>query len=163
MKKVLCAVIPADMDAEVGHMEFYAGDLSAMHGLVGGLVEAIDLNEYRATMWANEESKNLGLPINARASMFLWLSDPRWRFRDHIRGDVFITGLPDEEGDTQSMPMELFQLLFRTAKYRTEVQTGGEEWSGNRICFEEYFEAAHAVLDLATRWRLVTHCRVVAA
>lgn len=163
MHTILIIVIPADQEKEVGYMTIDSGDLSAMQGLVGGLVEAIELRAQQATMWVHEEHKYVGLLKNPRATMALWLSDPMWRFKDFICGDVFLTGMADDDGETLPVPDELFQLFFRTAKYRTEVQTGSDSWAGNRIEFEEYFDAAHAVLDLASRWTLVTDCRVVAA
>ncbi|MDI9934743.1 DUF3846 domain-containing protein [Rhodococcus sp. IEGM 1351] len=163
MNKIRCIVIPADINVEVGHMEFYEGDLSAMQGIVGGLYQAIDLEAQKATLWVNEEGKNIGLPKNQRATMELWLSDGRWRFQDFVAGNAFITGQPDEEGRTTSVPQEIIDLLFKTDEYKYEVQTGSPSWNGNGLRYDDYWDAAHGVLELSSRWMLVTECRVVAA
>lgn len=165
MHTILIVVIPADIEKEVGYMTIDSGDLSAMQGLVGGLVQALDLNAQKATMWVNENGKNERLPMNQRGTMALWMSDPVWRFQDFVSGDVFLTGPANEEGESTPVPDELFQLFFRTAEYRVEIQTkkDGDAWLSHDETFEEYWDAAHSVLDLASRWKAVTDLRVVPA
>ncbi|QEX10911.1 DUF3846 domain-containing protein [Rhodococcus erythropolis] len=165
MKKIRCIVIPVDLDAAVDTLEFFEGDLSAMQGLVEGLVQAVDLEQQKATLWFNESGKIEHLPKNQRATMELWSSDSRWRFQDFVAGNAFITGLSDEDGETTSVPQELVDLMLSTAKYRAEVTTLNDEdsWSSNNLEFPDYWEAAHSVLELASRWRMVSNCRVIAA
>ncbi|MHD0306674.1 hypothetical protein, partial [Rhodococcus erythropolis] len=46
-----------------------------------------------------------------------------------------------------------------------EVTTLSDEnsWSSNNLEFPDFWEAAHSVLELASRWRMVSNCRVIAA
>lgn len=165
MKKIRCIVIPADLEVEIDTLEFFEGDLSAMQGLVGGLVQAVDLEQQKATLWFNESGKIEHLPKNQRATMELWSSDSRWRFQDFVAGNAFITGLSDEDGETTSVPQELVDLMLSTAKYRAEVTTLNDEdsWSGNNLVFDNYWDASHGVLELASRCQLVKEVRIVAA
>lgn len=132
---------------------------------VDGHIEALDLDMPAATVFANGESKILGLPLNRRATLLWWLSTPIFRHRDVICGNAVLVGQPDSEGDTQSIPQDLHALLLDRARYRVEVQTlgGTAGWSGNQMVFDDYFEAANWGLSLWDRWTLVTGVRVVDA
>ncbi|KIM16572.1 hypothetical protein QV65_13025 [Rhodococcus erythropolis] len=165
MKKIRCIVIPVDLDVEVDTLEFFEGDLSAMQGIVDGRFQVLELEAQKASMFVNEEGKNIGLKMNQRATMLLWLSDSVWRFQDVVAGNVFIIGPPDDEGDSTSVPQELVDLLFSTEKYKGEVTTLSDEdsWSSNNLEFTDYWDAAHSVLELSSRWQLVKEARVVAA
>lgn len=71
--------------------------LATLQGKVGGWVQAVDLTS-TMTLWANEEGKLVGLPVNGFATE-LWES----RFgvgTDIIVGDVVITGGVDADGET---------------------------------------------------------------
>lgn len=86
---------------------------------VGGYVEAVRLDDDRegdetnigsALMWLNEEGKLEGLPLNRLAT------DLAHAFRsifpnDHIVGNVVFTGLPDNEGETTSLPVKWWTYL----------------------------------------------------
>lgn len=132
---------------------------------VDGHIEALDLDIPASTIFANDESKILGLPLNRRATLLWWLSTPIFRHRDVICGNAVVIGQPDSEGETQSIPQDLRTLLLDRARYRVEVQTVSEteRWSGNRMVFADFFEAANWGLSLWDRWTLVTGVRVVDA
>ena len=55
--------------------------------------------------------------------------------------------------------------VLRSTKYKGEVTPLSDEdsWSSNNLEFPDYWEAAHSVLELASRWQLVKEARVVAA
>ncbi|KAB2584421.1 hypothetical protein BS297_15905, partial [Rhodococcus erythropolis] len=69
MKKIRCIVIPVDLDVEVDTLEFFEGDLSAMQGIVDGRFQVLELEAQKASMFVNEEGKNIGLKMNQRATM----------------------------------------------------------------------------------------------
>ena len=165
MGSIQCLIIPADLDVLVQTMELERGDIRTMQGIVDGHFQVLELEAQKASMFVNEEGKNIGLKMNQRATMLLWLSDSVWRFQDVVAGNVFIIGPPDDEGASTSVPQELVDLLFSTEKYKGEVTTLNDEdsWSSNNLEFPDYWEAAHSVLELASRWRMVSNCRVIAA
>lgn len=165
MGSIQCLIIPADLDVLVQTMELEQGDIKTMQGIVDGRFQVLELEAQKASMFVNEEGKNIGLKMNQRATMLLWLSDSVWRFQDVVAGNVFIIGPPDDEGDSTSVPQELVDLLFSTEKYKGEVTTLSDEdsWSSNSLEFTDYWDAAHSVLELASRWQLVKEARVVAA
>ncbi len=115
------------------------------------------------SLFANEEAKLIGLPINQRASALWWLHVPVVYGLDVLAGDVVLVGRPDAEGDTQSAPEEFVRLLLEPSTYRVEVQTAdsGSAWSGNGRRFDSYFAAALYGVDLRHRWTQVTATRVV--
>lgn len=156
-------IIPADIDSALRVQEFH--DLRDYQTAVGGLIEAIDLDNPPMSLFANDEAKLIGLPINQRASALWWLHVPAVYGIDFLSGDVVLIGRPDEEGETQSAPDEFVRLLLEPTTYRVLVQTAdsGTAWSGNGRRFDSYFEAATYAIDLGHRWTLVTAARVVAA
>jgi hypothetical protein len=87
--------------------------LKTLQAKVGGWVQAVDLTE-TLTLWANEEGKLVGLPVNGFATE-LWES----RFgagTDIIVGDIVLTGGTDDEGETLSLTdnqVEALVALFR--------------------------------------------------
>lgn len=76
--------------------------LHFLQACVGGYVEAIDFSvaRFEVTMWLNEEGKVYGLPRNGLAT---WLAQDSIMLGDWIAGDVVITGLPDNDGNTQGL------------------------------------------------------------
>ena len=71
---------------------------------VGGFIEAVTLSRAEATLYCNEEGKLNRLPINNRATQFVWTYDPRFVAVDVIVGDVVVVGLPDDEGYDTTLP-----------------------------------------------------------
>jgi hypothetical protein len=74
--------------------------LSNFQEIVGGWVQAVDLDE-DVTLWANEEGKLNGLPINEFATA-IWES-VFGVGTDIIVGDVILTGGADSEGETKGL------------------------------------------------------------
>lgn len=156
-------IIPADERLAVSRHEF--NHLRDYQGVVGGLVEAIDLDHPQMTFFANDEAKLIGLPINRRATIIWWLHNPITYGFDVLSGDTVLVGQPDQDGDTQSAPAEFVSLLMDTPSFRVDVQTSGPDtpWYSNDTRFEDYFTAALCAVDLTHRWAQVTRARVVAA
>jgi hypothetical protein len=69
--------------------------------VVGGWLECVTLPD--ATMYLNEEGKLLGLPINHLATEIAH-RDGAIAMHDCICGNVFMVGLPDENGDDLGLP-----------------------------------------------------------
>lgn len=155
--------IPVDEDLPLEIREF--ASLKDYQEAVGGNIEVLDIDRPAATIFINEEGKNLHLDTNRRATMLLWLHLSRFRGMDVLAGDVVVAGQPDEEGDTQDVPQELLDLLFNTTNYKVEVTTISEPntWSGNQARYDSWLKAYMAGLSLAERWAMVDNVRVVAA
>jgi len=156
-------VIPADEDAPIFEMNF--NSLADYQHVVGGNIEAIDLDAMNASFFANEESKLIGLQLNRRATLMWWLASPQMRHRDSIGGDVCLIGLPDDEGETQDAPSELIALLLDTKSYKAEYQTvdDSDAFNGNAMTYIDYWEAVNAALVKFDRWAAVERARVVPA
>jgi hypothetical protein len=164
MTTIKCLVIPADKDVAVRVHEFEQGDLKAMQALVGGLVAAVDIGEPEVTIWNHDEAKLIEAPLNHRATLLWWCGENRFMNVDVICGDVFITGLSDDDGNTTSIPQDFLDLVLNTEVYKYEILTfNGGAWAGNNMRFDDYWDATHQALCLAERWKLVEHTRVVAA
>jgi hypothetical protein len=155
--------IPAD-DAQPLEVREFNG-LPDYQAAVTGWIEAIDLDTLNATFFTNYEAKIIGLPINRRATLMWWLDSPHIRHRDTIGGNVCLIGLPDEEGDTQDAPEEVFTLLFETESYKAMFQTADdpEAFNGNQMRFINYFEAVNYALVKFDQWAAVERCKVVPA
>jgi hypothetical protein len=157
-------VIKADESMPVEAVEFERRDLSFMHGVVGGKIEAIDTVSPGLTIWSNDESKMNGSEPNVRATLLLWASNSEWRGQDIIMGDVLVTGLPDGKGDTTGIPADVRTLIMDTARYKAEVQTHADDsWSGNQVEFTDYWVATQWAVTLSQRWTLVKEIRIIAA
>lgn len=97
MKKIV--FIPADSSSPVMIKDLVL-NLDEMQALVsgdeGGLVECVELSGMcrGLDLWANEEGLLIELPPNQRATDLA---------EQHIVGDVFITGGPSDEGETEGL------------------------------------------------------------
>jgi Domain of unknown function (DUF3846) len=70
-----------------------------VHEMVGGYFEVIAQNfNSRVTMYADEDGKRHGKPINFLATILSGL----WP-QDYVVGDVVLVGAPDEQGDDQGL------------------------------------------------------------
>lgn len=155
-------LIPANEETLIRRVDFERGDIAAMQGFVGGLFEAIDFEEPRDTIWCHEEALLVGAPVNRRASLLLWVHSYSHRGATRVRGDVLITGQPDAAGDTTDISQELLEILFFHTSYKYEVKVMGDDnWYDNQRRFGHWSEAYNAVLDLASRWKLVQDLRVL--
>jgi hypothetical protein len=154
-------VIPALESEPVFEKEF--NSLGDYQQVVGGYIEAIDLEAMNASFFANEEAKLVGIPINRRATLMWWLASPQMRHRDTIGGDVCLIGLPDDEGETQDVPDELIALIFDTQSFKAEFQTfdNAEVFNGNQRVYNDYWDAINGALILFDKWAAVVGARVV--
>ena len=120
----------------VEEVELPLGDrsqLSELQALVGGLIEALPLPEFidpagRATCYANEEGKNIGLPPNMRATDFL-CPGVGLLWGDYIAGPLVILGFDPERGinlDVPSAAVERAMLIAEEAgePYRPIIVDG---------------------------------------
>lgn len=101
--KIKVCVVPCD-ERDPYETEIEQGDIDAMQALVGGLFAPVDIDNVRTTLWCNEEGILLRLPFNELATFYLLTNAPEHIGVTMIVGDCFFTGLPDEEGDTTSVP-----------------------------------------------------------
>ena len=155
--------IPADEQRPLYKVTL--NNLESMQSAVGGLIEFMDIDRPEASLICNEEGKLLGLPMNRRATLLLWVHLTRWRGHDALAGDVLIVGRPNDKGDTQNVPQELVDLLFNTKRFKYEVTTYDslETWSGNQRRYDDWVTAYNDGLALASRWFAVNDVRVVPA
>ena len=157
-------LVPVDEKEPLQRVEFDATDIGTIQGHVGGNVQVIDVNRPASSLWIHEEGKLIGLPINRRASLLLWLHAPAFRGQDILAGPVLVTGVADAAGDTTSVPGDLTALLLGTSKYRVEVQADSTgKWYGNEVRFDDWVGAYAYALNLAHRWTSVRDVRVVSA
>jgi hypothetical protein len=91
-------------DGTINVLEFdNANSLEVLQKGVGGWVEAVDFPKLNLTMWLNEEGKLTGLEPNPSGTMLWWST---YGQTDHIVGDIVLTGMTDDEGDTQGLTPE---------------------------------------------------------
>lgn len=155
-------LVPVDEEKPVELVELEAGDFRAIQSFVGGTFQCLDLERPDATLFISDEGKINGSELNRRSTIMLWVHDSRFREQDTVAGDALILGTPDQDGNTQSVPDVLVNLLFHTAEYRYLVQTNGsDEWNGNGVRCANWLEAYSEALKLAQRWSLVQEVTVV--
>lgn len=156
-------VIPVDeaepiFRTEIDHFTDY-------QRVIGGYFQVIDLVNPEASLYVDEEGKLKHLEMNRRATMLMWIHNPAFVHRDVVTGPALIVGPPNAEGETQSVPQELDDLLFDTLSYKVEVQTldNPDTWNTNQRRFTEWTEAYNAALSLSVRWTAVEQIRIVPA
>lgn len=154
-------VVPADTEQPLELRQF--DDFTEYQRAVDGTFDVIELTNPESSLYLNDEGKLKGLPANFRATLLLWAHNSAFRHRDFTCGDVVLLGGVDDEGDTLDVPDQLVELLTKTSRFKTQVQTGGDDWAGNGMTFDTWTSAYNAVLDLAGRWLLVTEVRVIPA
>lgn len=164
MSKILAVIIPADEEQGARIVDYDRANISFIQDAVGGYFDVVDSEVHQASIWHNDEGKIHGLPINRRVTLMLWL-ESRWREVDYIAGDALITGVPDDDGNTTSVPESVLDALGGMYTWKIQVQTvaDGDEWSGNQMRYANYFDAVNAACSLAMRWAAVTDIRVVRA
>lgn len=97
---VKAVVVPADIAEPVRFVET-TGDLDALQGYCGGVIEAVGADD--VTVYLHEEGKILGFAANARATVFAHRRQ-LIRADDYIAGDVVVLGFDPEEGDHLDIP-----------------------------------------------------------
>lgn len=106
-------VIPVDIMEDISTRVLQDYDYKKGQEIVGGLIQPLDLEPIRSTIWCNEEGHMLGLPLNRRATAFLYAMAPEHRGFNVLMGDCYLTGEPDEDGNTTSVPEDVVQTLMR--------------------------------------------------
>lgn len=157
-------VIPADLDQPVRLEQLDKADLGVYRRLVGGPLEAVELERPAASLYLNEQGKLEELPINPRATLIVWVHNSRYRGHDTIVGDVFIVGPVDEEGDDLTVPDELVALFTKPGRFKFDVNTLSDDedtWTSDGMVYEGVFDAYAASVELALRWTAVDEVRVV--
>lgn len=111
-------IIPAD-GSQVARIVDEKLDLKYMQGVVGGYIEAVDVDviltdtgkkQTNATVFVNEEGKLIRLPVNPRATDLCAIAIGGW-VRDVIAGDVIVVGQPDAEGETTPVPANIIKAV----------------------------------------------------
>lgn len=107
---VTAVVVPPGFDEPAYRHEF-SGSLDEYQQVVGGLIEATDVDALGCTLWSNEEGLLLQLPPNYIATEFLYNHAPHHLGITFLVGTVYITGGTDEEGETLSVPQDVLELF----------------------------------------------------
>lgn len=155
-------VIPADRREPIRLEQFAPNDLAAKQRLVSGHIEVVRLNYPSALLYMNEEGKLRDLPTNTRATALWWVHDIRYLAADHIQGDAFVLGMPNEDGESTSVPDDLVQLLLHTSEYTTQAKTrDSSHWNGNGSVHGDWFTAAVDAIRLAQEGTNVEAIRVI--
>lgn len=81
MPTITGIVIPADTETPISTVEFERGDISVIQNVVGGYFGVIDTTPHQSSIWIHDEGKLIGLPVNLRATLYVWL-DSVWREHD---------------------------------------------------------------------------------
>ncbi len=96
--------------------EVEVSGLQEMQALVGGLIEPVELSD-GSTMWVNEEGLIFDLPPNSIASDVCGLGGRAdLMITLGIRGNVFIEGPPDDEGDSTDVTDQARRWVQRVAR-----------------------------------------------
>lgn len=116
MKDEFALVIGTGFGMKLEPMPSDDDSLKFLQGKVGGWVQAIDLrNTFEGfSVWLNEESKIIGLPVNILATV-MW-EESYGRGTDIIQGDVVVLGDTDEEGRTRGLSQTEAEGLLETIK-----------------------------------------------
>ncbi len=155
--------LPCDADKPIERVEFESGNIKAIQHYVGGWFQVVDIERPGASIFCDEEGKMKGSPLNRRATMLWWTHWTPARNVDVLMGDCLIIGQPDDDGESQSVPDELVNLLFNTEAFAYEVKVHGESgWYGNQVVLDDVWDAYNDGLSLAERWSRVEEVRVVA-
>jgi hypothetical protein len=111
-------IIPAD-ESQPPRLKMFQ-DFTEYQEAVGGPFQALDLEAVPASFFVNDEGKLMGLEQNRRATLVWWASVAGIIGHDVLVGDVVLVGLPDDDGDTQSLPGELQRIFTQRDRFRVE-------------------------------------------
>ncbi len=83
-------------------------------------------------------------------------------YQAYLVGDAVIVGIPDDEGETTSIPDQLLRALTHAGLFRVEVQLQRDpKWYTNLQRYPDFWEAAEWAGLLRERWGEVELIRVV--
>lgn len=154
-------VIPVDPTQPLRLQQLHL-HADALREVVGGPLEAVQLERPEASMYLHEEGKLEGLPINARATALLWVHNSAFRGRDVIVGPAVVLGPVDDHGYEETAPADLVEVLFGTARLSVQVRLVGEViWRADDAIFVDWYEAYRYGIRLAQRWMDIEDVRVV--
>lgn len=92
-------------DGQIEVVDAEANDYRWLRGIVGGNIEAVDL-EPDVTLYLNEEGKLVGLPLNPLASRLAHHHGAIYS-DDDVRGPVAIVGFDRSTGDSVELPEQV--------------------------------------------------------
>ena len=123
-------VIPSDERRPLAVKEF--NSIEDYQSVLGGYIEAISAGEGGLSIFANEEGKLIGLPLNRRATLLWHLRLYPYQPGDVLAGDVVLVGPTNARGDTLDVPVALRDFCssqrqpLRSRAHRTSVTAGSE-------------------------------------
>lgn len=163
-KLIKCLVIPAADSQPLRIEEIGADDLDRYMQILGGYMEVLHLYNPDATLVVNEEGKMRNLPSNERATLLWYVHNPVFIGHDTIRGNAFITGIPDEDGTDTDAPESLQQLLFETRHFAVEVQMVEDgPWKHLNVSLDSWLLAYMYAVDVLRRFSSMAAVRVIPA
>ncbi|MEU9685379.1 DUF3846 domain-containing protein [Amycolatopsis japonica] len=155
-------VIPVDLNQPIRQQHLNKNDLDAYRQVVGGPLELVNLDRPEAGMYFHGEGKLDGLPVNARATVLLWVHNRAFRGQDMIVGPALLVGPPDANGNDLDCPEDLVDLLFHSSRYLAQMHVKGDMlWHGDNQVFEQWFDAYVHAVRLTQRWKILDEVRVI--
>jgi len=99
-------------------------EYSAISSAVGGMIQAVPLDDSDMMLWCNEEGKLIGLPYNESATK-VWVK--YWGKTDVMVGDCVITGGIDWDSElTKGLtPAQVIQIKFLAHGADVDVEVIG--------------------------------------
>lgn len=141
-------VLPADSDQPIRLEKVDPTTLSSYQTLVGGNIELVRLEHPPASMWINEDGKNNGLPLNARASAIAHVSNSLFRQADVIVGDAFVVGDAGISGWDRPLPVHYLRLV-RATKFIVRSKIERSWFEHNEVYTEMWAAYAGALAKTA--------------
>jgi hypothetical protein len=157
--------IPARRSEPLRLEQLDPANIDSYQKLVGGPIEALNIERPEATLFVNEHGKLTDDQPNERATQLAWANNTDYRETDYICGDVLLVGPPDARGNETSVPQDYIGLLLTPGVFKAQVTTHDdpEQWNGNALTFDDVWQAYAWVLQLSMRWLLVKDVRVIRA
>ena len=138
-------MVPAEPSALPTRATFHG--LGTIQATVGGYVEAVNTEREGLTLYANDEGKLRGLPLNKRATVLWWLHSPAARGVDVLVGDVAVVGQPDPDGANVGLPEQFMDVVLGDQRFEIELQVGPARWERSDARYG-YFAAGARALRL---------------
>ncbi|THG30703.1 DUF3846 domain-containing protein [Naasia lichenicola] len=83
-----------------------------IQSVVRGPFESIEMEDPNFEMLVNEEGKLTLLPTNRRATLLMYVHNPKLAERDIICGDALLVGPTDHMGEGTDIPQEIADLIL---------------------------------------------------
>jgi len=91
-----------------------------LRGLIGGTFDCISLPILELDMWVHDEGLLLDMERNFFAES-LWNAENNSKDGAYIVGPIVITGLPDVEGNSTSVPEDFLERVIMPAIHFSEM------------------------------------------